>query len=360
MAKAVTMDELLASEGEGVKQLTQGESVTGTVLSIRKHEVLVDLGAYGIGLVPRREVGFYRNLEIGDEVSASIVDTELDNGYSLLSLRKAAKDRGWDEVLSKMESGEIIEVSPYDANRGGLLVEYDGVRGFLPVSQLSAEHYPRVGSNDKDEILQRLNSLIGKKLSVRILDCDRKANKLIFSEKEAIKDGLVARFEKLTIGDVVKCIVTGVVDFGVFVNVDGIEGLVHISEISWERVNNPADYVKVGETIDAKIIAIDKDRLSLSIKQLSEDPWMKEVDQFKPGDKVEGTVTRITPFGAFVQISPAVEALIHVSELGGSDEADPEKVFTLNERKEFVVLEVDKENHKISLSLTGKAKSKKK
>lgn len=359
MAKAVTMDELLASEGEGVKQLTQGESVTGTVLSIRKHEVLVDLGAYGIGLVPRREVGFYRNLEIGDEVSASIVDTELDNGYSLLSLRKAAKDRGWDEVLSKMESGEIIEVSPYDANRGGLLVEYDGVRGFLPVSQLSAEHYPRVGSNDKDEILQRLNSLIGKKLSVRILDCDRKANKLIFSEKEAIKDGLVARFEKLTIGDVVKCIVTGVVDFGVFVNVDGIEGLVHISEISWERVNNPADYVKVGETIDAKIIAIDKDRLSLSIKQLSEDPWMKEVDQFKPGDKVEGTVTRITPFGAFVQISPAVEALIHVSELGGSDEADPEKVFTLNERKEFVVLEVDKENHKISLSLTGKAKSKK-
>lgn len=360
MAKAVTMDELLASEGEGVKQLTQGESVTGTVLSIRKHEVLVDLGAHGIGLVPRREVGFYRNLEIGDEVSASVVDTELDNGYSLLSLRKAAKDRGWDEVVVKMESGEIIEVSPYDANRGGLLVEYDGVRGFLPVSQLSAEHYPRVGSNDKDEILQRLNSLIGKKLSVRILDCDRKSNKLIFSEKEAIKDGLAARFEKLTMGDVVKCVVTGVVDFGVFVNVEGIEGLIHISEISWERVNNPSEYVKIGETIDAKVIAIDKDRLSLSIKQLSEDPWMKEVDQFKTGDKVEGTVTRITPFGAFVQISPAVEALIHVSELGESDEADPEKVFTLNERKEFVVLEVDKENHKISLSLTGKAKSKKK
>lgn len=353
------MDELLASENDNVKQFTQGESVTGSILSIRKHEVLVDLGVHGIGMVPRREVGFYRNLEIGDEVIASVVDTELDNGYSLLSLRKAAKDRGWDEVLAKMESGEIIEVSPYDANRGGLLVEYDGARGFLPVSQLSAEHYPRVGSNDKDEILQRLNSLIGKKLSVRILDCDRKSNKLIFSEKEAIRDGLVARFEKLAVGDVVKSIVTGVVDFGVFVNVDGIEGLVHISEISWERVNNPSDYVKVGETIEAKIIAIDKDRLSLSIKQLIEDPWMKEVDQFKTGEKVEGTVTRITPFGAFVQISPAVEALIHVSELGESDEADPEKVFTLNERKEFVVLEVDKENHKISLSLTGKTKSKK-
>jgi len=359
MAKANTMDELLANENDSVKQLAQGDSVVGTILSIRKHEVLVDLGAQGIGLVPRREVGFYRNLNIGDEVSASIVDTELDNGYSLLSLRKAAKDRGWDEVIVKMESGDIIEVTPYDANRGGLLVEYDGVRGFLPVSQLSAEHYPRVGGSDKDEILQRLNILIGKKLTVRILDCERKANKLIFSEKEAIKDGLNARFEKLTVGDSVKGIVTGVVDFGVFVNVEGIEGLVHISEISWERVNNPSDYVKVGQTIDAKIIAIDKDRLSLSIKQLSEDPWMTEVDQFKPGDKVEGTVTRITPFGAFVQISPAVEALVHVSELGEGDEADPEKVFTLNERKEFVVLEVEKESRKISLSLNKTKKTKK-
>jgi len=356
--KAPTMDELLAAEDDSVKQLTQGESIVGTVLSIRKHEVLVDLGAQGIGLVPRREVGFYRNLNIGDEITASIVDTELDNGYSLLSLRKAAKDRGWDEVIAKMESGETIEVSPYDANRGGLLVEYDGVRGFLPVSQLSAEHYPRVGGSDKDEILQRLNVLIGKPLTVRILDCDRKANKLIFSEKEAIKDGLAARFEKLTIGDVVKGVVTGVVDFGVFVNVEGIEGLVHISEISWERVNNPADYVKVGETIEAKIIAIDKDRLSLSIKQLSEDPWMTEVDQFKTGDKVEGTITRITPFGAFVQISPAVEALVHVSELGGGDDVDPEKVFKLNERKEFVVLDVEKDSRKISLSLTGKTAKK--
>lgn len=361
MAKqAFTMDELLATQDEGAKQLTQGDSVTGKILSVRKHEILVDLGAHGVGLVPRREVGFYKNLDIGDEVVASIVDTELDSGYMLLSLRKAAKDRGWDEVVVKMESGEIIEVSPYDANRGGLLIEYDGVRGFLPVSQLSAEHYPRVSSSDKDEILQRLGSLVGKKLTVRILDCDRRANKLIFSEKEAVRDGLAARFEKIAIGDTIKGVVTGIVDYGVFINVDGIEGLVHISEISWERVNNPSDYVKINQTIEAKIIAIDKDRLSLSIKQLSEDPWMSEVDQFKPNDKVEGTITRITPFGAFVQISPAVEALVHVSELGGGDDIDPEKVFTLNERKEFVVLAVEKENRKISLSLAKKEKSTKK
>lgn len=270
---------------------------------------------------------------------------------SLLSLRKAVKDRGWEEVSARLESGEVIDIQPYDANRGGLLVEYEGVRGFLPVSQLSAEHYPRVGSSDKDEILQRLNNLIGKTMKVRILDADRKSNKLIFSEKEAVKDGLAERFEKLAVGDQVEGVVTGVVDFGVFVNVEGIEGLVHISEISWERVNNPSDYVKTGQTIKAKIIAIDKDRLSLSMKQLTQDPWLTEVQNFSKGDKVEGTVTRITPFGAFVQVSPAIEALVHISELGDSNNVDPEKVFTLNERKEFVILDIDKENRKISLSL---------
>lgn len=358
MAKSpITMDDLLAEESS-VKQLTVGEPVTGAVLVIKKHEVLIDLGALGVGFVPRREVGFSRNLAIGDEVVASVVDPELDNGYSLLSLRKAAKDRGWDEAIAKFEAGEIIEVSPYDANRGGLLVEYEGVRGFLPVSQLSAEHYPRVGSSDKDEILQRLNVLVGQTLKVRILDADRKTNKLIFSEKEAVKDGLSERFEKIKVGDTVKGVVTGVVDYGAFVNVDGIEGLVHISEISWERVNNPSDYVKVGQTIEAKIISIDKDRLSLSMKQLMKDPWLDEIEKFKSGEKVEGTVTRITPFGAFVQISPAVEALVHISELGGGSDVDPEKVFTLNERKSFVVLDIDKDNRKISLSLDGAKKGK--
>ena len=351
-AKTITMDDLLADEK--VTQLTMGEVVDGTIMSVRKHEVLIDLGPLGVGFVPRREIGFGQKLEEGETVTASVVDTEMDNGYSLLSLRKAAKDRGWDEVSRMIDAGETIDVTAYDANRGGLLIELEGVRGFLPVSQLSAEHYPRVGSADKDEILQRLNSLVGKPIKVRILDADRKANKLIFSEKEAIKEGLAERFEKLKVGDSVSGVVTGVVDFGAFVNVEGIEGLIHISEISWERVNNPGDYVKVGDQIEAKIISIDKDRLSLSLKQLQADPWMKEVEAFKKGDTVEGTVTRITPFGAFVQISPAVEALVHVSELGEGEGADPEKVFKLNERKSFRVLEVEKESRKISLSLKKK------
>lgn len=353
-AKKMTMDELLAGASDFVKKVIVGDTVKGNVLSVKKHEILIDLGAQGVGLVPRREASFARNLNVGDEVTASVIDTEMEDGMVLLSLRKAVKDKGWDEIQAKLDNAEIVEITPFDANRGGLLVEYEGIRGFLPVSQLSAEHYPRVGSADKDEILQRLNALVGKAIKVRILDAIKKENKLIFSEKEAIKDGLAARFAELNVGDVIKGVVTGVVDFGVFVNVDGIEGLIHISEISWERVNNPADYVKVGETIEAKIIAIDKERLSLSMKQLVEDPWLSEVEGLKKGAKVEGTVTRITPFGAFVQISPAVEALVHVSELGEGSDVDPEKVFTLNERKDFKVLDIDREGRKISLTIAAK------
>jgi small subunit ribosomal protein S1 len=188
---------------------------------------------------------------------------------------------------------------------------------------------------------------------VRILDVSRKDNKLIFSEKEAVKDDMQARFAELKVGDEVEGVVTGVIDFGAFVNVDGIEGLIHISEISWERVENPRDYVKVGETVKAKIIAIDKDRLSLSLKQMSEDPWLKEVKAFSAGELVEGKITRITPFGAFVQLSPSVEALVHVSEMSDDDNVDPEKIFQLNEKKKFKVLDIDTEARKISLSLKG-------
>lgn len=351
----ITMDDLLAEHD--IKQLKSGDVVEGVVNNIKKHEVWIDLGANGLGVVMRREVGG-QQLEIGQEVVTSVVEPEMDEGYALLSMRRAAKDRGWDELQRVFESQEIISISPYDANRGGLLVELEGIRGFLPVSQLSAGHYPRVSGADKDEILQKLNQLINKDLRVRVLDISRKDNKLIFSEKEATKDDMQERFAKLAVGDVVKGVVTGVIDFGAFVNVDGIEGLIHISEISWERVEDPRKYIKTGENIEAKIIAIDKDRLSLSLKQMSEDPWLKEVQAFKKGDTVEGKVTRITPFGAFVQLSPSVEALVHVSEMSNDESVDPEKIFQLNEDKKFKVIDIDLEGRKIALSLKDTKKSK--
>jgi small subunit ribosomal protein S1 len=342
------MDELL--EGSEAKHLKTGDMVDGVVTSVKKHEVWVDMGANGIGVIFRREVGT-NNLVEGEQISASVVDPELDEGYALLSMKRAVKDKGWGELQRVFEAQEIIEVIPYDANRGGLLIELEGIRGFLPVSQLSAEHYPRVSDSDKDEILTKINSLVNKTLRVRILDVSRKDNKLIFSEKEAVRDDMQSRLSELKVGDVVEGVVTGVIDFGAFVNVDGIEGLVHISEISWERVEDPRKYIKVGENVKAKIIAIDKDRLSLSIKQMSDDPWLSEVKEFKKGDSVEGKITRITPFGAFVQLSPAVEALVHVSEMSDDESIDPEAIFKLNEKKKFKVLDVDTENRKIALSL---------
>jgi len=346
---AITMDSLL--EEHPIEQLKVADVVDGTVTSVKKHEVWIDLGPRGVGVVLRREVGHGQKLEPGQQVSTSVIDPELDEGYALLSMRRVAKDRGWDELQRVFDEKDTVDITPYDANRGGLLVEVEGIRGFLPVSQLAAGHYPRVSGANKDEILQKLNALTNKTIQVRILDMSRKDNKLIFSEKEAVKDEMQTMFAKLKVGDTVEGVVTGVIDFGAFVNVDGIEGLIHISEISWERVEDPRNYVKVDDKIKAKIIAIDKDRLSLSLKQMQEDPWLSEVSKFSVGSSVEGKVTRITPFGAFVQLSPSVEALVHVSEMSKDDSVDPEKIFHLNEKKQFKVIDIDTEARKIALSL---------
>ncbi|MHB1865145.1 MAG: 30S ribosomal protein S1 [Candidatus Saccharimonadales bacterium] len=344
-----TMDDLLASSD--IKGLEVGDVIEGKIISVKKNEVWVDLGDQGVGIVMRREIGHGQEMNPGQPITVSVIDPEFEDGQALLSMKRAAKDRGWDEIQRVFDSQEIIEVTAYDANRGGLLVELEGIRGFLPVSQLAAGHYPRVSGADKDEILQKLNALTNVGLRVRILDVNRKDNKLIFSEKEAIKDDMQSRFAELKVGDIVEGTVTGVIDFGAFVNVDGIEGLIHISEISWERVDNPRSYLKVGDKIKAKIIAIDKDRLSLSLKQTTEDPWLEQVKAFKKGSVVEGKITRITPFGAFVQLSPSVEALVHVSEMSDDETIDPEKLFQLNEKKEFKVLDIDTDNRKIALSL---------
>lgn len=355
---SLTMDELLAQSD--IEALKVGDVVEGRIISIKKHEIWVDLGAKGLGVVMRREIGYGQQLETDQTVTVSVIDPEMDEGHALLSMRRAVKERGWEELERIFSDQEIIEIMPYDANRGGLLVEIEGIRGFLPVSQLASGHYPRVSGADKDEILQKLNALTNVNLRVRILDVSRKDNKLIFSEKEAVKNDMAARFADLKVGDEVDGIITGVIDFGAFVNVDGIEGLIHISEISWERVDNPKNYVKVGDQVRAKIISIDKERLSLSLKQMSEDPWLSEVKSFKKGDVVEGKITRITPFGAFVQLSPSVEALVHVSEMSDDEGVDPETLFQLNEKKEFKLIDIDTENRKIALSLKKSVVKKKK
>jgi small subunit ribosomal protein S1 len=350
-----TMEELLASADATAAgaALAMGDVVEGTVIDAEKHEIWLDLGARGTGLVVGREIEQSDEIKAGDIISASVIEPETDEGYAILSLKKVAKEKGWEALEQRLADGEVFAVSPFDANKGGLLIEVDGIRGFLPVSQLSAENYPRVSGADKDEILHRLMQLVGKSLNVRILDLDRRDNKLIFSEKAAKREDTESKVAQMKVGDSVKGIATGVVDFGIFVNVDGVEGLVHISEIAWDRVESPAKYVKVGQQIDAKIISIDRDKLSLSMKQLTPDPWLSEVKVIKVGATVEGKITRITPFGAFVQVSPVIEALVHISELSDEHVDDPSKLVKLGETRSFKVIAIDPEAHKLSLSLKG-------
>lgn len=357
---SISMDDLLADQS--IKALNIEDIVEGTVLQKDRRELWLDLGAYGTGVVTGREIEYSaKDMQVGDVVSASVIDPDGADGVITLSLKKVAKEKGWDELEERFKNKEVFGIVPFDANKGGMLIEIDGVRGFLPVSQLSAENYPRVTGADKDEILYRLNSLVGRTLMVRILDVDRKQGKLIVSEKEAQREFTEGKIAAFKVGDTIKGIATGVVDFGVFVNIDGIEGLVHISEIAWDRVDNPSKYVKVGQEIEAVIIAIDQDKLSLSIKQLTEDPWQKEISGYKVGDEIDGKITRITPFGAFVQISPVIEALVHISELSDEHITDPKTLVRVGETKKFRVIAIDPEQHKLSLSLKSeKNKSTKK
>ena len=351
----MTMEQLLAETP--MAAMTAGDVIEGTVIAAEKHEVWLDLGARGTGLVVGREIEHSQDIKPGDIISASVLDPEDDRGYAILSLKKVAKEKGWESLEERFSKGDVFGVTAFDANKGGLLIEVDGIRGFLPVSQLSAENYPRVSGADKDEILHRLNSLVGKQLEVRVLDLNRRDNKLILSEKAAKREDTESKVSKMKVADVIEGVATGVVDFGIFVNVNGVEGLVHISEIAWDRVDNPSSYVKVGDKVQAKIISIDRDKLSLSMKQLLSDPWIKDAAKYQVGDDVEGKITRITPFGAFVQVTNAIEALVHISELSDSHVEDPSVLVKLGESKKFRIIAIDPDSHKLSLSLKSRKKA---
>lgn len=361
-SEELTMEDLLALNEEAVKPLSENDIIEGSVVAVTKAGIWMDLGPYGTGLAvgaDAAEAGYKDSLP-GDKIVASVLIPEMEEGYALLSLKKASREKNWSLLADLRDKGEIIKVKPFDANKGGLLIEYEGIKGFMPVSQLSTDHYPRV--SDKDEILNRLNNLVGTELDVCVLDVDQKEGKLIFSEKEARKGETSEAIEKLEIGQTVKGRVTGVVDFGIFMNIDGIEGLVHISEISWDRVEDPKKYAKIGDEIDVVVIGKEQDKVSLSLKRLQPDPWAKEITEIKVGDEIEGEVTRITPFGAFVRVTKSVEALVHISELSEDHIANPSEVVEVGKNYKFKVISVDVANHKLALSLkavkTAPAKKK--
>ena len=351
--KKLTMADLLAENESAFKTLEKDDAAEGTIVSFAKNGIWVDLGHFGSGLIVGTEAADRKllgeEMEVGSTITANVLDPEFEGGYAILSMKRASKEKAWGLLAKMVKDKEVVAIAPIDANKGGLLMELEGVRGFLPVSQLSTEKYPRV--SDKDEIQARLTELVGVPMNVVVLDADERENKLIFSEKAAHKHEINKVLDKFAIGDKVSGRVTGVVDFGIFVNVDGVEGLVHISEISWDRIEDPSKIYKVGDAVDAEIIGIENDRFSLSVKRLTDDPWAEAAKAFAVGDIVEGEVTRVTQFGAFVRIHDNIEALVHISELSENHVANPSEVVEVAKRYKFKILSIDKGTHKIALSL---------
>jgi len=361
--KAQTMSDLLES-GVEIKVLKPGDMVEGILISVGKSEVYVDLEGYGIGVVRGRELyddeATLNSLKPGDSIFVSVVEPENKEGIVELSLRQAGQERVWQTLKTKMESKEVVRTKILEANKGGLMVEVNNVMGFLPVSQLSLEHYPRVEDGDKNKILSILHSYVGQLFDVQIITADSAEEKLIVSEKAVFEKEVENKLGMLKIGQVVEGMVTGVVDFGAFVKFGELEGLVHISELAWQRIENPKDIVKVGQKVTAKIISIDKGRVSLSVKQLQQDPWLEAVKKYQIGQVVSGKVTKIMPFGVFVELDKDIQGLAHIMELSHETVKNPEEFLKSGEEKEFKIISIEPAEHRLGLSLKALTEAPKK
>jgi len=354
-----TMKELAEEYGNRLIPIKTGDIIEVKVLEVLKTKVIVDVGGFCIGFIPEKE--FSPEVTVvkpGEKVLAYILTLENDNGDCVLSFRRADKEKVAKIIEDKFTTGGVLAVKCHDANRGGLLCSFGDYEGFLPVSQLASSHYPKVASGDKEEILNKLKTLLGQNFQVKILSFEPNAGKLIFSEKAAGDIVQQEKIKKYKIGDILEGEITGVVDFGLFINLGDIEGLVHISEVSWDRVENLRDLYKVGQKVKVKIISIENNRISLSIKRLTEDPWIKEISKYKIGNTYKGEVSRITPFGAFVSFGD-VDGLVHISELA-KKVSSPQELLEVGKTYDFKILSIEPELHKLSLSMKGVEKKKEK
>lgn len=340
-----------------------GDLVKGTIISASKNEVHIDLGGTFTGLVRGKECYSeseeYRNLKTGDEVEATVLEPENENGEIELSFRYAGRQKAWKIIKDAEEANNITEAIITDANKGGLMIKVGSTMGFLPVSQLSPEHYPRVPGGDKNRILEILKSYIGKKFEVKIIDTDESEDKLIVSEKAAWEETQKDVINRYKVGQIVEGVVTAVTDFGIFVEFDKLEGLIHISEIAWKRIDNPSDFVKVGETIKAEIIGIENSKIFLSMKKLQKDPWEGIEKRYKIGEKVKGKVLKANPFGLFVELDEDIHGLAHISQLSNKPIGNIEEIAKAGDTVELYIVSMDAKNHRLGLSLI-KPETKKK
>ncbi|HEX5014338.1 MAG TPA: 30S ribosomal protein S1 [Candidatus Limnocylindrales bacterium] len=359
-----TMEELLAEQDSEIKSFKHGDVVEGNVVRIDKDEILVDIGAKSEGVVSNREL-YGRHAEsqpqlaLGDTVLVYVLQPESQEGHAVLSLRRAGLERKWRSMQEQFEAGLIIEAPVIDHNKGGLIVDC-GIRGFVPISQIV--DFPRRPQNDQprdaaQEIAEKLQPFVGRKLRLKILEVNRKANRLILSEKVALYEERREKrdelFSSLQVGQKVSGTVRSIAPFGVFIDLGGIDGLVHKSELSWNKVNNPEAGYKVGDEVEAEVIDInhERGRISLSIRRLQPDPWHSTVADFKVGDVIDGTVTKLVNFGAFVRVRDGLEGLIHISELSHQRVAHPGDVVHEGQQLKLKIISLDSERHRLGLSL---------
>jgi len=345
------MQELLS---EGIPTPPQqGDLMEGAIIGFQRGSVFINLAPFGTGIIFGREYinarDVLRNANIGDSITAKVVDPENADGYIELSLKEARQALIWSEAEEAIKNKTVLELPVKDANKGGIILEWQGIAGFLPASQLSGDHYPRVEDGNKEQILSELKALIGERLSVQIISAAPKEGKLIFSEKGQIEKDKAELVDKYHVGDEVEGEVTGIVDFGVFIKVEeGLEGLVHISEIDWGLVETPKDFVRVGEKVRAKIIEIKDNKVSLSLKALKENPWAGAEKKYKKGQIVDGVLIKFNKHGALVSLEEGIAGLVHVSEFGNADNL--RKTLELGKTYQFKITHFEPNEHRLTLS----------
>lgn len=339
----------------------RGDEISGKVISASKNKILIDLKGVAMGIVVGREMlNAPTDLKSGEKIKATVYDSEDAEGNVVLSFRAKRESGEWGGFDTSFEQGKVMKVKVSEANRGGLLVAAGRISGFLPVSQLSPTHYPRVEGGDKEKILSKLKELVGNELEVKVININRDNKDIIFSERAAKLETDKAKLSTLKTGDMVTGEVSGVVDFGLFIHFDDLEGLIHISEVSWDRVEDIHHDFHVGDKVKAKVITIEDGRISLSIKQTQKDPWLDKIKKYKIGDKVVGTIKRLTPFGAFVELKSGLEGLIHISEISDERISDPADMLKLGDEVKAKIISMEPEEHKIGLSVKTLAAKKEK
>lgn len=356
---AVPMETLLEQEGLNLDFPKQGEIRTGVIASISENEILVSVGTKSEGVISGREKDQipseeFQSFKVGQEIPVYILNPEDQNGNLVLSYMRAREEYDWQAVEAKLESGEVTHSQVIGYNKGGLIVPVGNLRGFVPASQISVLRRPEPGSESPEV---RWAAMIGEPISVRVIEVDRQRHRLILSERsalqetrETIKDRLM---DELQVGTIRTGRVTSLADFGAFVNIDGADGLVHLSEISWERIGHPNEVLKVGQEVQVKVIAIDRERkrIGLSIRQTQPDPWLKKVEHLREGQLVEGTITHLTKFGAFARLGEELEGLIHISELSETRINHPKEVIKEGDVLTLRIIKIDPERRRIGLSL---------